>query len=83
MNSPGQQVPNMIWRRVENNSRKIEETEPKQNKTNKQTKKTHPVVDMTGNGSCKEQYHTGTWNTKSMNQGKSEVVKQEMARMKH
>ena len=42
MNSPGQQVPNMIWRRVENNSRKIEETEPKQNKTNKQTKKNTP-----------------------------------------
>ena len=45
----------------------------------------HPVVDMTGNGSkvrcCKEQYCIGTWNVRSMNQGKLEVVKQEMARM--
>jgi len=62
------------WR---NNSRKTEEMERKQNQ--------HPVVDMTGNGSkvrcCKEQYCIGTWNVRSMNQGKLEVVKQEMARM--
>ena len=60
------------WR---NNSRKNEETEPKQ--------KQHPVVDVTGDGSkvrcCKEQYCIGTWNVRSMNQGKLEVVKQEMA----
>ena len=30
---------------------------------------------------CKEQYCTGTWNVRSMNQGKSEVAKQEMARV--
>ena len=40
---------------------------------------------MTGDGSkvrCwKEQYCTGTWNVRSMNQGKLEVVKQEMARV--
>ena len=30
---------------------------------------------------CKEQYCTGTWNVRSVNQGKLEVVKQEMARM--
>ena len=30
---------------------------------------------------CKEQYGIGTWNVKSMNQGKWEVVKQEMARV--
>ena len=30
----------------------------------------------------KQQYCTGTWNVRSMNQGKSEVVKQEMARVK-
>ena len=30
---------------------------------------------------CKEQYCIGTWNVRSMNQGKLEVVKQEMARM--
>ena len=40
---------------------------------------------MTGNGikvrCCKEQYCLGTWNVRSMNQGKLEVVKQEMARV--
>ena len=45
----------------------------------------HPVVNGTGDGSevqCyKEQYCIGTWNVRSMNQGKSEVVKQEMARV--
>ena len=30
---------------------------------------------------CKEQYYIGTWNVRSMNQGKLEVVKQEMARL--
>ena len=30
---------------------------------------------------CKEQYCIGTWNVRSMNQGKSEVVTQEMARV--
>ena len=48
-------------------------------------KKQHPVVDVTGDRSkvrcCKEQYCTGTWNVRSMNQGKLEVVKQEMASM--
>ena len=62
------------WR---NNSRKNEGMEPK--------KKQHPVVDVTDNRSkvqcCKEQYCIGTWNVRSMNQGKLEVVKQEMARM--
>ena len=61
------------WR---NNSRKNEEMEPKW--------KQSPVVDMTGDGSrvwCyKEQYCIGTWNVKSMNPGKLEMVKQEMAR---
>ena len=54
-----------------NSSRKNEEMEPKQ--------KQHPVVDVTGDGNkvqcCKEQYCIGTWNTRSMNQGKLEVVK--------
>ena len=62
------------WR---NNSRKNEETEAKQ--------KQHPVVDVTGDGSkvrcCKEQYCIGNWNVRSMNQGKLDVVKQEMARI--
>ena len=42
-------------------------------------------MDVTGDGSkiqcCKEQYYIGTWNVRSMNQGKLEVVKQEKARM--
>ena len=63
-----------LWR---NNSRKNEGMEPKQ--------KQHPVVNETGDRSkvrcCKEQYCIGTWNVRSMNQGKLEVVKQEMARM--
>ena len=56
-------------------SRKNEEMQPKQ--------KQHPVVDVTGDGSkvqcCKEQYCIGTWNVRSINQGKLEMVKQEMA----
>ena len=62
------------WR---NNSRKNEGMEPKQ--------KQYPAVDVTGDRSkvrcCKEQYSLGTWNVRSMNQGKLEVVKQEMARV--
>ena len=62
------------WR---NNSRKNESMETKE--------KQYPVVDVTGDRSnircCKEQYCIGTWNVRSMNQGKLEVVKQEMARM--
>ena len=45
----------------------------------------HPVVDATGDGSkvgyCKEQYCIGTWNVRSMNQRKLEVVEQKMARV--
>ena len=59
-----------------NSSMKNKEMEPKQ--------KQHPAVDVTGDGSrvrcCKEQYCIGTWNVRSMNQGKLEV-KQEMARV--
>ena len=47
--------------------------------------KQHPVVDVTGDGSkdwcCKEQYCTGSWNVRSVNQGKLQVVKYEMARV--
>ena len=61
----------MSWR---NNSRKNEGMEPKQ--------KEYPAVDVTGDRSkvrcCKEQYCIGTWNVRSMNQGKLEVVKQEI-----
>ena len=31
--------------------------------------------------SCKEQYCIGTWNVRSVNQGKLDMVKQEMARL--
>ena len=58
------------WR---NNSRKNEGMDPKQ--------KQYPVVDVTGDRSkirrCKEQYCIGTWNVRSMNQGKLEVVKRD------
>jgi len=47
--------------------------------------KQHPIVDGIGDRSkvrChKEQYCIGTWNVRSVNQGKMEVVKQEMARV--
>ena len=43
------------------------------------------AVDVTGDGSkvrcCKEQYCIGTWNVRSINQGKLEAIKQEMARV--
>ena len=48
--------------------------------------KQYPVVVVTGDRSkvrcCKEQYCIGTGNVSSMNQGKLEMVKQEMARLK-
>ena len=62
------------WR---NSSRKNEGLAPKQ--------KQYPVVDGTGDRSkvrcCEEQYCIGTWNVRSMNQGKLEAVKQETARV--
>ena len=62
------------WR---NNSRKNEGMEQKQNH--------YPVVHVTDDKSniqCyEEQYCIGTWNVRSMNQGKLEMVKQEMARL--
>ena len=62
------------WR---NNFRKNEGMEPKQ--------KQYPAVDVIGDRSkvrcCKEQNCIGTWNVRSMNQGKLEVVKQEMERV--
>ena len=62
------------WR---NNYRKNEGMETKQQQ--------YPIVDVTGDRSkvrcCKEQYYIGTWNVRSMNQGKLEVDEQEMARV--
>ena len=60
------------WR---NSSRKNEEAEPK--------RKQCQVVDVSAGESkvqcCKEQYCLGTWNVRSMNQGKLDMVKQELA----
>ena len=61
----------------QNNSRKNEETESK--------RKQHPVLGVISDGSkvqfCKEQCCIETWNVRSMNQHKLEVVKQEMAKV--
>jgi len=78
MNTPGLLVPNML---LEISG----EITPERMKGWSQSKKI-PSVDVTGDRSkvrcCKEQYCIGTWNVRSMNQGKLEVVKQEMARVK-
>ena len=62
------------WR---NNYRKNEGMEPKQ--------KQYPAVGVIGDRSkvrcCKEQYCIGTWNVRSTNEGKLEVVKQDMGRV--
>ena len=67
-------MPNILLEIRRNDSRKNEGIEPKQ--------KQYPVVDVTGDRSkvrCnKEQYCIGTWNVRSMNLGRLEVVKQEM-----
>ena len=64
------------WR---NNSRKNEGIEPKQ--------KQYPAVDVTGDRSkvqCwKEQYCTGTWTVRSMNQGKLEAARNGKSGRRH
>ena len=65
------------WRKITNSPRMNEVVGPKQTR--------HSVVDVSGDASkiqcCKEQYCIGTWNVKSMNQGKLDMVKQEMVRI--
>ena len=60
-----------------NSFRKNEEAWPK--------RKQHPVMDVSGGESkvwcCKEQYCIGAWNVRFINQGKLDMVKQEMARV--
>ena len=77
MNSQVGRCPICYCDQQRNNFRKNEGMEPKQ--------KQYPVVDMTGDRSkiqcCKEQYCIRTWNVRSMNQSKLEVVKQEMPRV--
>ena len=74
MNTLGQWVPNMLMKISGEITPERMKMEPKQ--------KQHPVENVTGDGSkvqcCKEQYCIGTWNVRSMNQGKLEVVKQEI-----
>ena len=70
-----------VWYTTEeeqrNSSRRNEKAKPKQ--------KQCLVVVVSGGESkvqcCREQYCIGTWNVRSINQGKLEVVKQEMARV--
>ena len=65
------------WRAITNSSRKNEAAGPKWKRCS--------VVDMSSGESkircCKEKYCIGTWNVRSMNQGKLEVVRQEMERV--
>ena len=66
-----------IGKEQRNSSKRNEEAESKW--------KQCPAVDVSGGESkvrcCKEQYCIGTWNVRSMNQGKLEVLRQEMARL--
>ena len=67
MNSPGEEVANLL---LEFSG----EITPEKNEGTESKQKQHQVVDVTGDGSkaqcCKEQYCIGTWNIRSMNQGK-------------
>ena len=76
-NSPGWYVPNML---LEISGEITPERMKGQSK-----QKQHPVVDVTGDGSkvrcCEEQYCIGTWNVRSKNQGKLDVVKEEVTRV--
>ena len=72
-----QYAPGEEQRVIANSSRKNEVAGPKQKRCS--------VLDMSGGESkvqcCKEQYCIGTLNVRSMNQGKLDMVKQEMARV--
>ena len=65
------------WRTTTNSPRKNEAAGPK--------RKWCSVVNVSGDESkircCKEQYCIGTWNVRSRNQGKLDMVKQEMVRI--
>ena len=74
MNSLVSRWQNTTGKEQRNSSRRKEGPESK--------RRQHPVVDVSGGGNqvwcCKEQYCIGIWNVRFMNQGKLEVVKQEM-----
>ena len=78
--------PDLAWANLDQNlvSRKNEEDEKKKNEDELKQKQP-PAVDVTGDGNkvqcCTKQYCIGIWNVRSMNQGKLEVVKQEIARV--
>ena len=78
MNSPGQKLPDMLLE-------KSRETAPEGMKKLSQSGNNAQVwiyLVMKVKVQCyKEQYCIGTWNIRSMNQSKLEVVKQEMARV--
>ena len=61
------------------------EITPERMKRWSQSKNNIQLLDVTDDRSkvrcCKEQYCIGTWDVRSMNQSKLEVVKQEMARV--
>ena len=65
------------WRTITNSSRNNEADGPKQKQCS--------FTDVSGGESkvqcCKEQYCTGTWNVRSVNQDKSALVKEEMTRV--
>ena len=67
----------MLMGKSGESSRRTREVEPK--------RKQRLVLNMSGGESkvrcCKEQYCMGTWNIRSMNQGKLDVIRQEMARV--
>ena len=79
MNSPGWQVPNML---LEISGEITLEIMKKQSQSINKAQWWMRLVMEAGSDYCsEEQYCIETWNVKSMNQGKLEVAKQEMARV--
>ena len=76
-----------MWSGGEGNGKPLQYSclEKPMNSVKRQKDMTLKDMDVTGDGSkvhyYKQQYCIGTWNGRSMNQGKLEVVKQEMARV--
>ena len=72
----GQYATGKEWR---NSSRRNEEADPQW--------KQHLIVDVSGGESkvqcCNEQYCKGTWNIRSTNQSKLELVKEDIVKNEH
>ena len=81
MNPTGQWVSNMLLEK----SGEITPGRMKRQRQSRNKPMCCDCCDVTGDGTkvqcCKEQYCIGTWNVRSMNQGKTEVVKQETAKV--